>query len=140
MSARHTWVLAEEFAFRELEAEFGAPIKRQVAVLGDLGVDGLFQDKGITTFVEIKFTSIPRLAQVARRASDQLGRIKDKMMKPASFILAIVVDATTSEGLERELARTREHLMSMPFPIELRVYDFAELKKKYGVEEERTSN
>ena len=137
LSIRHAWVLAEDFAFRELESEFGAPIQRQVAIAGDYAVDGVFQDKGRIRVVEIKFTRHPRLARAARHAVDQFGQIAHKM-KSASFILAIVVEGVPSERLEGELARTEEHLKSMPFPIDLRVYDFDELKKKYGVDEGRT--
>lgn len=139
MSARHAWVLAEEFAFRELEAEFGVPIQRQVAIAGDYGVDGVFLDKGKIRVIEIKFTKHPRLALAARRAADQLRRIADKM-KPASFILAIVVDGMPSTQLEGQIAKTQDQLKSMPFQIDLRIYDFVELKKKYGVDEERTQH
>jgi hypothetical protein len=131
LSTRHAWVLAEEVAFRELESEFGASIQRQVAVAGDFGVDGVFLDKGKIRIVEIKFTRQPGLAHIARRAAEQLGLIAENL-KPASFIIAIVVEGVPSE---RELERAQEQLKSMPFPVDLRVYDFDELKRKYGVDE-----
>ena len=137
LTPRHAWVLAEEFAFRELEREFGMPIQRQVAVAGDYGVDGVFLYRGRIGVVEIKFTRHLKLSNLVQRAADHLGRIADKL-KPATFILAIVVEDLSSEQLEGELSKTKERLKSMDFPIELRVYDFGQPKKKYGVDEERT--
>lgn len=137
LSTRHAWVLAEEFAFRELESEFGVSIQRQVAVAGDLGVDGVFLDKGKVRVVEIKFTRHPRLAHSVRRAAEQLGRIAENLKLP-SFVVAIVVEGASSEQLKRERERAEDQLRSMPFSAELRVYDFDELKKKYGAAEKAT--
>jgi hypothetical protein len=138
LSVRHAWVLAEELAFRELESEFGSPIQRQVAVAGDYGVDGVFLDRGRLRIVEIKFTQHQRLARIVRKAADQLSRFAGKLQPAPSFILAIVVEALPHDQLKHELARCQEQLKSMPFPIDLRIYDFGELKEKYGVAAERT--
>jgi hypothetical protein len=132
LTARQAWVLAEEFAFRELEAEFGIPIQRQVAVGGDHGVDGVLVDKGKIKIVEIKFTQRPGIAQLARHAAEHLAHISEKM-KPASFVLAIVVEGMPPERLEAEYAKTREQLKTIPLKIDLRIYDFDVLKCKYGV-------
>jgi hypothetical protein len=135
LSARHAWVLAEELAFRELESEFGARISRQVEIV-DYGVDGVLIDKGTLRVIEIKFTRGSRpLRHIVRHATDQLRRVAERVGGRASFILAIVVEAMPPERLESEIARTREQLksMSFPIPIDLRVYNFNELKEKYGV-------
>lgn len=137
LSTKHAWVIAEEFAYRELESEFGAPIQRQVAVGGDYGIDGVFLDKGRIRVVEIKFIRHRGLIHIARRAAERLVRIADKM-KPASFILAIVVEGMPLNRLEGEREKVMEQLKSMPFSIDLRIYDFDELKRKYGVDEGRT--
>ncbi len=133
MSRTHTWLLAEELAFRELESEFGAPIHRQVAI-ADSGVDGVLIDKGTLRVIEIKFTRGPSLGRIVGHAADQLRRVAEKVGGRASFILAVVVEAMPLERLESEIERAQERLSrSFPIPIELRVYDFSELKEKYGV-------
>lgn len=132
LPTRHAWVLAEEFAFRELESEFGTSIQRQVAVANNYGVDGVFVEGGKPRFVEIKFTKQPRLLHAFHRGVGQLQRIADKF-KRASFVLVIVTDGVAKEQLEAELAKMQDRLNSEPFRIALRVYDFDELKKKYGV-------
>jgi hypothetical protein len=138
LSVRQAWILAEDLVFRELESEFGVPIQRQVAVAGDYGVDGVFLDRGRLKVVEIKFTHHQRLARLVRKAAEQFSRFADKVQPAPSFILAIVVEALPHEQLKHERARCLEQLKSMPFPIDLRIYDFGELKEKYGVAGERT--
>lgn len=139
---RHAWILAEELVFRELEREFGVAIIRQVAVASDRGVDGIFEDKGGTTrIVEVKFVKHVHLTSITRKAAEQLRDIANRFgdrHKAASFILVIVVEALPEAYREREVKRTRQLLSSMPFPVDLRIYDFGELKEKYGAVDEPT--
>ncbi len=50
-----------------------------------------------------------------------------------TFILVIVADDMPQGRRKAEVERARELLKSSALPIELRVFDFGELKKKYGV-------
>ncbi len=138
LSGRHTWVLAEELAFRELESMWSTNINRHVIVDGDSVVDGIFfDDLGNFRVFEIKFTNLSKLKLTIQRAAEQLGRIAEKNER-TYFTLAIVLDGIAPELLEQELAKAQEQLKSMPFPIDLCIYDFGELKEKYGITEVHT--
>jgi hypothetical protein len=138
LGLRHAWVLAEEFAFREIESEFGVPVQRQVAAGPDYGFDGIFFYKGKLTVLEIKYTRRPHWRQMLESAMEHLRRAADTVKLAHAFILAIVVDGVPQERREAEIERARDVLKSSSLAIELRVYEFSELKKKYGVAAEST--
>ena len=137
-AVRHAWVLAEEFAFRELESEFNTFIQRQGRMAAGYAIDGILLDRGRIIVVELKFTRRFPVMDIARSAAEHLRHVADTMSPTPSFILAIVVEGLPREKLPEELARVRKYLKSVPFPVDLRVYDFDELKEKYGVAGERT--
>lgn len=133
LSSRQAWVLAEEFAIREIESEFDTSIQRNVSLGSRYVVDGILLDKGRIIVVEIKFIKKIRVLRVVRSAVEQLGKFAEALHPRPSFIIAIVSEGVSGEDLENQLVMSREYLKAASFPIELRVYDFDELKKKYGV-------
>jgi hypothetical protein len=130
---RNSWVLAEELAFREIEAEFSVKIQRQVAVgVRDFGVDGVFLRNGRINIVEIKFTRQSSIRHVIRHAVEQLSAFAADSKSPLQFLLVLVVD--TPEGVSPSLVeQAKQHLSKDGISIDLRVFEFDHLKEKYGV-------
>lgn len=134
LSARHAWWLAEELAFRELELEFGTTIHRQVALGDHHGVDGVLINKRKKEFkiFEVKFVRSANLMPAAWRAAEHLRRVAASSI-PASYVLVIVTEEHPPAGLKMEADRVKEKLKDLPFSLDLRIYDFGELKEKYGL-------
>ena len=135
---RHAWVIAEELTFREIESEFGVSVQRQVAFDRAYRFDGIFLQKGKLTVLEIKYIRRPRWRQMIESAIENLLRAKEAVKPAQAFVLAIVDDEMPKERREAEIERAHELLTSSSLDIDLRVYDFAELKHKYGVTSEST--
>lgn len=134
LTIRHAWVLAEEFAIRELENEFGIPIQRNVGFGPDYGVDGVFLHKGIK-IIQIKYIRRPNLLKIFQQTVESFRLLTEKNKGPISFIIAFVVEDLPQERREREIAKINNYLKSTSLlQIELRIYNFDELKKKYGIE------
>ena len=133
VAVRQDWVMAEELAFREIEAEFSATVQRNVAAGSDQGFDGIFIHKGRLTVIEIKYVRRPQWRLSVEAALEHIQRAAANIKPAQAFILVLVTEPIPPERRELELARVRERLASTSLPVELRVYDFAELKTKYGV-------
>jgi hypothetical protein len=127
---RHEYVLAEELAFREIEGEFGVPVMRNVA-MGRVEVDGMFTVNGKTTAIEIKFTKLPNWRRVIEHTIARLDRFLEGL-GPMPVLLAIVIDGLPAEQREGAIAQAKDLLHKSSRPTMLRVYDFGELKAKYG--------
>ena len=132
-AVRHTWTVAEDLAFRELEREFGGVVRRQGKLSEIMTVDGVIVGDDRLTVVEVKFARRAPLIQAARHATEHLARIAKRLRPAPPFILAIVHERMTAKTLSASVERVQEHLDSTPFPVELRIYDFDELKEKYGI-------
>lgn len=138
VGVRHAWVLAEEFAIREVESEFGVPVQRQVAYGRDYGFDGIFHQKHKLTVLEIKYIRRPNWRPMIESAIEHLQRAKEAVKPAQAFVLAIVVDEMPIERRETETEKAKELLAASSLDIDLRVYDFADLKRKYGIANEGT--
>lgn len=130
-SIRQTYALAEELAIREIEAEFGVPVQRNLAVGRSL-LDGVATMHGILTAIEVKFV---RGREWKRRAREALRRASDLAL-PAEMplLIALVVESVSSEeveGFSSEYARTLG-LWQTGRRRYMKVYDFDQLKTKYG--------
>lgn len=133
VAVRHDWVIAEELAFREIESEFGATVKRSVAAGPDQGLDGIFIHKGRLTAIEIKYVRGHQWRQSVEYALKHIQSAVEKIKPVQDFVLVLVTERIPPERRESELSRVRERLASTSLQIQLRIYDFAELKTKYGV-------
>ncbi|MGA2325562.1 MAG: hypothetical protein ABSH05_04680 [Bryobacteraceae bacterium] len=132
VSIRHAYVLAEELAFREIEREFGMPVQRNVAIGSDIGLDGILLHHGKPMAIEVKFTRQPSWRRLVEHTLPRLERVLERS-GPMNVVLAIVVEGLTPEQRQAAAARITEMLREAFRPILLRVYDFDELRTKYGV-------
>ena len=143
---RSRYMIAEELVFRELQAEFGQGIQRHVGIHGaDFGIDGLLMDRGRLTAIEVKFSRMPRWRNIFRTALSHVQRMISRLPPGARFVIAIVTEGLTDAQRKKESAAVQDLLRDyqrrgevegVSYSIELRVYDFDELRQKYGLTEE----
>lgn len=133
--------LAEDLALRQVEEEFGRPVKRHVSVRNriDLAFDGAVSDDRFFYFVEVKYTEIPYLSRDTVKALIRRHRQVEELLgvdplrdysSRYRLLLVIVADMTEEQRfeLENEVARATErveHLVT-------RVYDLNVLREKFG--------
>jgi hypothetical protein len=129
---RASWMLALELAIREVENEHQTPIQRQVAYAGQHQVDGVFLKGGVVNIVEVKLSG-PSWISAARLAVEYIDNIAKTTQPAPRFTLAIVVRDLRRDRLERDMDRLRELLGSKQYRTDIRVYDFDQLKMKYGI-------
>lgn len=136
---RHAYVLAEELAFREVEREFGTSVHRQVAVGRDYGYDGIFMNKGKPIVIEIKYTRRPQhVRMMMRRELDRFAKIAQSMKPEPSFLFVVVAEGLDVEQNNKEMNRLMQMAEEAKLPVEIRIYNFDELKDKYGFSEIHT--
>ncbi len=132
IAVRHDYILAEELAFREIEGEFGVPVLRNVA-LGTAEINGVLNYKGKRTAIEIKFRRRPSWKRLIGQTIDRFDRILESHGS-IPVILAIVTEGLTEERRKRAISEARVLSQKSSRPLKLKLYDFGELKKKYGFE------
>lgn len=136
ISTRHAYVLAEELAFRELESEFGVSVHRQVAVGRDYGVDGVFLSKRRPVAIEIKYTRRPQHTRmIIRQQLDRFSQIAQSMKPEPEFLLVLVTEGLSDQQRITEKERLAKIIEDSKLSIHIRIFDFDELRKKYGIAE-----
>ncbi len=133
ISTQHAYVLAEELAFCEIENEFGVSVRRQDAVGGDYHIDGIFLQQGKPVAIEIKYTKgLPYTIRIMRRELHRFSRIAQSMKPEPSFLLAIVVEGLNEKQKKLELSRLMKMVEEDNLSVQIRIFDFHNLKEKYG--------
>jgi hypothetical protein len=132
-SLRETYVMAEELAFREIEAEFGVPVQRNLAVGSSL-LDGVAGLHGVLTAIEVRFVRGP---EWRRRAREAIGQAVHQRHLPLGMplMVALVTDGVSfdeAESMRTEFANTLG-LWRGGHKAWFKIYDFAQLKAKYGL-------
>lgn len=128
------YFLAEDLAMRELQIEFGVSINRQVKIGRDNGVDGLFVKDGRQFLIEMKYATRPIDSSLIRSVIDRLISDADRSKSEnVSTIFAIVYD-TPNLNLVDEKSRLVRDLAPSRNPVLIRIYSFATLAQKYGLE------
>ncbi|SDA25098.1 hypothetical protein SAMN05216315_12637 [Nitrosospira sp. Nsp18] len=133
-SVKARYFQAEDLVLRAIQAEYGAPLHRQVTAGRDTGFDGLFIAEGRTNVVEVKYISTkaryPRLKPTIERLTKS---IQSYGWMNAQIILVLVFDR------EEDIKNVREILSvgfsQNPVPVVVRIYSLGELKVKFGVDE-----
>lgn len=133
VSNRHTYVLAEELAFREIENEFGVSVRRQVAIGQDWGIDGVFTRGGKPVIVEIKYIRRPSPPRIPSIQIERFRTLMESTRLDPFFLLAIVADGLDKNESDLERKRIEEAAKKTALRIDVRVYDFNILKRKYGI-------
>lgn len=139
-STQASYMLAEELIFRKLSKEFSSEIQREVK-LGTLGgryiFDGIVRERGITTVIEVKFLRHALVSTIQLR--DTLSRIQEsaKLLpseQTANFrvLLALASDEGNA-GQERVAAIIDRYRPEFAFPIEVRLYNLAELEREFNI-------
>jgi hypothetical protein len=130
------YFLAEEFAFRELEREFSSRIARGM-ILGEgsrVEVDGLMavMKRHALYAIEVKMVRPADHERAVAAGLSHLDRIgKEYPVKPLlALVLAPGVKDEVRELLQTETAQT---LKARNPAVTLRVYDFEEMEKRYGL-------
>lgn len=136
VSIRHAYILMEELAFREIENEFGVSVHRQVAVGQDYGVDGIFLSKGRPVAIEIKYTRSPlHMRMTIRKELNRFSQIVQSTKHEPEFLLALVTEGLSEQQRIIEKERSAKIIEDSKLSIHIRIFDFDELKEKYGIAE-----
>jgi hypothetical protein len=131
-----TAVLAENLALSELAEEFGTPVIRHVSLSGDvdIGFDGAtFRRRELIAF-QVKYLVSPISREVVRQVMDDAVRVGgESAARIATLILAIVSPPEVIADQKAATESLRSLVEGAAVPMEFRVFDFVELKRKYGI-------
>lgn len=126
------YLTAEDLALREIQAEFRAPLSRQITT-GGQNFDGVFAVGEIAYLIEVKLVRNAKSEAVATRSANQLVSAISRIgWKNARGLLAIVYDAPDID-LQFEQQKLRSAARDMPIVIEVRAYALSQLAEKYRV-------
>jgi len=133
-SLKPSVMLAEDLVMKELESEFGFPIRRQVMWSDKHYFDGVFRVRNHDVVVEIKLTTKINWKQFANQVKSYAITLSaQKSFFPFYMLLAIVSEGLTDEQITKAEKDLLPVLNDSPVPIKLRVYQFQGLKEKYGL-------
>jgi len=151
-------LVAEDLVFRELEAAYGRPIRRHVALTKDYQLDGFMEGKRRSREIAIRFTRRANWSATAQKTLKKM--LENHFMfwptETGDFTLVVVADGLSDETIREEKAVVEEMLSSQKFfqliglpahleayiekmlssqkpHVDFRVYKFQQLKKKYGI-------
>ena len=130
---RGRYLLVEDLAMRELQAEFGVVINRSVS-FPDFGLDGMFARDGAGFGVEVKYVrdkiSIdPVLASLSHLAQT-IHRFRWRRF---TFVLVFVCETENAVG-SSDIERIQTYASHLEFPLLIRVYALSALTSKLGIE------
>jgi len=134
-------VLAEDLSLRQLEAEFGAAIRRQVAIKNHgqlVELDGLLYEDGKLIAIEVKFISEATLRKNLQNTLAGISLLATKIAAtgpPSNIRLLVAIVSRDLEEESYDMIRKHFHTVvkGAAIPIELRFFDFGELQKRFGV-------
>jgi hypothetical protein len=143
-SAVSKYLIAEDLALRQLEADFGLPIEKHVVLASPnsrIMLDGLIRKGTELIAIEIKYVRNPHrqtaVIQEALYRFISLGsRVQSSTENSFRFIFVFVTEFT-GEDLERFKAGISDRFANTPVPVEWRFFNFSELKNRFGVIEEQ---
>ena len=139
MDASTRYLLAEDLVLRQIEAEREVTVRRQVALQGKsktVTFDGIIVQSNEITAIEVKYVSSPAsigtVQDSVRRFIEVFAQVREN--GPATtfkIVLAIVTNLPP-----KSTRRLKEHFsktFGSESPIEVRYFNFDELRKKFGV-------
>ena len=127
--------LAELLVLNKLEKEFNSPIQREMKLeVGGSRVifDGVIQKGSELTGIEVKYMRTKNAlnssmwGHLSDRFENLYNSLNDSQKKSFSIIFAVVTDDDIQEIKEF----VQERFKNLNFPVEIRVYDFENLKEK----------
>jgi hypothetical protein len=126
-----TYFTAEDLALREIQAEFGVPVNRQIQTAG-VTFDGIFAIDATAYLVEVKLVRSEKTDLIARRSINQFAEsIASLKWKNARGLLVVVYDNDAINLTEQrwKLLAAAENL---PVSINVRCYHLSQLANKYS--------
>jgi hypothetical protein len=136
-SLRAKYFQAEDLVLRAIQSEYGATVSRQVTAGADIGFDGTFVSNGRLNIVEVKYLARPSANLARLEASiDRLAQVISRYgWRNVQIILAVVVESP--EDTPKVTVRLQRLIdqSSLPVPVIVRCYSFAELQQKFGIAE-----
>lgn len=132
-SVKSRYLLAEDLVMRKLQAEFGIPIKRQIALGPDARFDGLFAKQGAGYGIEVKYLnrrgSSKELAEMIQQAVQYVAGLGF-----ARFTLILVFVFETEDLMSPEVLRTVQSEVSRHGEkVVARFYAFRDLASEFGL-------
>ncbi len=139
-STQASYMLAEELIFSKLSKEFSAEIQREVKIdsLGKHFIfDGIVREKGITTFIEVKYfrnayVAGMQLQETLKRIEEAAKHLPNEQTEKFRVLLALA----TSEDFERKsqfMEKIKHYQNEFSFPIDVRLFSLAELEREFNV-------
>jgi len=129
---RSRYILAESLVIERLSQELQLPARREVALKNSRFIfDAVFEDKRGPVLVEVKYISNKRayhhvIKQTLMRLKDAIVNMPDSMRQNAKLILAIAHELHPDEAKLME-SKMKEMLSDFPIPVEIKLYQLAEL-------------
>lgn len=140
---RSKYILAENLVFRILESELNVSIKKACRLGPEKDtpiLDGVFFKNEHLNIIEIKLISAPRFALIgiglflSRLYSYYLNQ-KEKGIYPGKMRVLLVVVADGSTDQRNLKFRIKRVIDKYPdIKVDIRLFDFKELKQKFGIE------
>lgn len=138
-NAQATYMLAEELIFEKLGNEFSSNIHREIK-LGQGGryiFDGIVNEKGVTTIIEVKFirdnvNGIKRL-QATIRSIDESIKLLPRDQAPNLRLLLVIIATDSNVSQERLAAHIEKYRSNSLFPIDFRYFNLDDLKRDAGL-------
>ena len=126
-------LLAEDLVLRELSADYGVDIRRQMGLGHDIGVDGMFVKDGAAFGIEVKYfrhlKNVRNIVESLRRVHDHISGLGWKRF---NLILAAVIDDTEAENVESVMESIDKAIGHLDMSLDIRYFRFSELTQKYG--------
>lgn len=141
-STLDVYLLSEDLAFRELNAEFDVPVRRHLKFEGTGKIallDGVLFRPGNPIVVEVKtLRSHQRAEAVVRAAIDFFSAFHgtgagDRFAARFEYLLVLVTLGIDDEEKDKIAERAQKLLDEAPLPAQLRLYDYELLLERYGV-------
>jgi len=136
LRTKNEYILIEDLALRKVQAEFGAPINRQVSLGRDVGLDGMFTIDGAAFAVEVKYVVSPRgdVSNYIPRSLEQIQSYIDRFgWQRFTFILVIVFERKELMN-PPVLKQIQDHLSRYGEKVLVRFYEKNGLKDDFGIE------
>jgi len=126
-------LIAEDLVLRELSADYGVDIRRQMGLGRDIGVDGMFVKDGEAFGIEVKLfpnsKNVRNIVGSLRHVHEHISRLG---WKKFNLILAAVIDDAEAENVNRVKEQIDKAIRDLDMSLDIRYFHFSELTKKYG--------
>jgi len=133
---RQRYLLAEDLVMRELQAEFGVVVNRQMRI-GDVYLDGMFAKDGVGYGIEVKYVLKPVVPRLVDSLTRLQNLVRQRNWRRFTLILALVCE-TNEPIAPSAIDRIQSDLSKLDVPTMLRVYTLRGLAEKFGVETRAT--